>query len=49
MGDRCICSLSEAEDTFERVAEALVTLAKRRDPRIGIIGKPRKPRAKRRP
>jgi len=38
--------LAEAEDNFERVAAALVALAKRRDPRIGIIGKPRKTRTK---
>ena len=39
--------LPEAEDCFERVAEALIALAKRRDPRIGIVGKARKARAKR--
>jgi hypothetical protein len=35
--------LSESEDCFERVAEKLVALAKRRDARIGIAGKARKP------
>jgi hypothetical protein len=29
--------LPDASDTFERVAERLVALAKRRDPRIGVL------------
>jgi hypothetical protein len=41
--------LPEAEDRFETVAAALVRLARKRDPRLGVIPKPRKPRGKRRP
>jgi hypothetical protein len=41
--------LPEAAETFERDANALVALARRRDPRIGITPKPRKsPKARRR-
>ena len=36
--------LPESCDRFERTAAALVTLARRRDPRIGVVPKPRKPR-----
>lgn len=41
--------LSDAADGFERIAERLVALAARRDPRIGVIPKPRKPRRAPRP
>lgn len=41
--------LADASDSFERTAERLVVLAGRRDPRIGIIPKPRKPRPAPRP
>ena len=34
--------LPEASDDFERAAQRLVMLALRRDPRIGVEGKPRK-------
>lgn len=34
--------LSETHDRFELTAEKLVALARRRDPRIGVVGKPRK-------
>ncbi|MES1168833.1 MAG: hypothetical protein ABUL61_06650 [Oleiharenicola lentus] len=37
--------LPEAADRFETVATALVRLAKKRDPRLGVIPKPRKRRA----
>lgn len=36
--------LPESEDAFEGVAERLVALAKAKDPRIGVIPKPKKPR-----
>jgi hypothetical protein len=36
--------LSETRDGFERVAEQLVTLVGERDPRIGIVPHPKKPR-----
>jgi hypothetical protein len=36
--------LAESADDFERVAERLVALARRRDPRIGIVPQPRKRR-----
>jgi hypothetical protein len=32
--------LAESADDFERVAERLVALARRRDPRIGVAPKP---------
>jgi len=34
--------LAESSDEFERVAERLVMLAERRDPRIGVVPKQRK-------
>lgn len=34
--------LPETADSFERVAATLVTLARRRDPRIGNVPKPKK-------
>lgn len=34
--------LSEGKDVFEAVAERLVELARRRDPRLGVIPSPRK-------
>jgi hypothetical protein len=37
--------LPEAADRFEPVATALVRLARKRDPRLGVIPKPRKRRA----
>lgn len=37
--------LPESAETFERTAIALVTLVRRRDPRIGVIPKPKKRRA----
>ena len=37
--------LPEAADRFERTAALLVSLALRRDPRIGITPQPKKPRA----
>ena len=37
--------LPEAADRFERIAADLVSLAHRRDPRIGITPQPKKPRA----
>jgi hypothetical protein len=40
--------LPETSDRFERTAACLVALARRRDPRIGIIPKPKKRRAGRR-
>lgn len=36
--------LPESADDFERAAESLVALARRRDPRIGVAPKPRRPR-----
>ncbi len=36
--------LPERHDRFETVAAALVRLARRRDPRLGVLPKPRKPR-----
>ncbi len=44
--------LAEVADDFERLAEKLVRLARARDPRIGVVPKPRKtakPRSRRRP
>jgi hypothetical protein len=38
--------LSEAAGSFERTARRLVTLARQRDPRLGVAPKPRKPRRK---
>ena len=38
--------LSESADTFEHDAAALVALARLRDPRIGVVPKPRKKSAK---
>lgn len=38
--------LPESADAFERTAAAIVTLIRRRDPRIGVIPKPKKRRAK---
>ncbi len=40
--------LPEENDRFEAVAEKLVSLAKRRDPRLGVIGKSKSARQKRR-
>ena len=40
--------LPESSPHFEKQAVALVKLARQRDPRIGIIPKPRKPSARRR-
>jgi hypothetical protein len=34
--------LAETSGDFERAAERLVALAKRRDPRLGVVPKPRK-------
>lgn len=34
--------LSESAETFERTAQRLVMLARRRDPRLGVTPKPRK-------
>lgn len=34
--------LSEEHDRFESLAEKFVALARRRDPRIGVIGKPKR-------
>jgi len=34
--------LAESVDRFEPVAERLVALAKRRDPRLGVISRPKK-------
>lgn len=34
--------LSENSDAFERTAAKLVTLARRRDPRLGVLPKPRR-------
>ena len=39
--------LPEADEDFERVGQRLVMLALRRDPRIGVEGKPRKRPVKR--
>ncbi len=39
--------LSESAPRFERTATALVALARRRDPRIGVAPKPRKKSARR--
>jgi hypothetical protein len=36
--------LSEAADTFERTAVRLVELARRRDPRLGVVPQPKKRR-----
>lgn len=36
--------LPEESDSFERTAARLVTLARRRDPQIGVAPKPKKPR-----
>jgi hypothetical protein len=36
--------LPETADSFERTATRLVALARRRDPRLGVTPKPRKPR-----
>lgn len=41
--------LSESAATFERTAAALVALARRRDPRLGVIPKPRRPSARKVP
>jgi len=41
--------LAEAEDCFERVAEKLVGLARRRDTRMGVAGKARRPARRRGP
>lgn len=38
--------LPEENERFESVAEKLVALARRRDPRIGVIGKPKKRKAR---
>jgi hypothetical protein len=38
--------LPEEHDRFESVAEKLVALAKRRDPRLGVVGKPKKRKAR---
>ena len=37
--------LAESGDAFERVAERLVVLARRRDPRIGVAPRPKKGQA----
>jgi hypothetical protein len=37
--------LPESADAFERTATALVQLVRRRDPRLGVVPKPRKRRA----
>jgi len=39
--------LSEGHDQFERCAEKLVQLARRRDPRFGVLPEPKKKRASR--
>lgn len=39
--------LPETAPTFERTATALVALARRRDPRVGVVPKPRKKSSKR--
>jgi hypothetical protein len=39
--------LPESADSFEPVAERLVALTRKRDPRLGIIPKPKKPRTRR--
>ena len=36
--------LAESADSFERSAARLVALARRRDPRIGVVPRPKKPR-----
>ena len=41
--------LPEAADDFEAAATRLVTLSLRRDPRIGIVPKPKKSRKRRHP
>jgi hypothetical protein len=38
--------LSEGADSFERVAQRLVGLVRRRDPRIGVRPKPRRGRSR---
>ena len=38
--------LPESADTFERTAARLVGLARRRDPRIGVVPQPKKKRVK---
>ncbi len=38
--------LSEAADAFERVGQCLVELVARRDPRIGVLPKPKKRKAR---
>ncbi|AWI09023.1 hypothetical protein [Ereboglobus luteus] len=38
--------LQEEHERFESVAEKIVALARRRDPRLGVIGKPRRKRGK---
>ena len=37
--------LSESADTFERAGQRLVALARRRDPRIGVVPQPKKSKA----
>ena len=37
--------LPESTDTFERSATLIVSLARHRDPRIGVVPQPKKPRA----
>jgi len=39
--------LSDSMDAFEGVAERLVSAARRRDPRIGVLPRPRAPRRRR--
>jgi hypothetical protein len=39
--------LPESAETFERAAPRLVTLVRRRDPRIGVTPKPKKKRTRR--
>lgn len=34
--------LPETADAFERIGQAIVTLARRRDPRLGVVSQPRK-------
>jgi hypothetical protein len=41
--------LPETADRFERTAAQLVSLARRRDPRIGVTPQPRKPRTRAKP
>ena len=40
--------LPESADTFERTATRLVTLARQRDPRLGVMPRPKKKPARRR-